>query len=103
MTTALLSCEQAAEILNVSPETLRKFVKAGDIPYIPRGAGTKKPRLGFHIDDINDFIKARRTRACPSTSQRTARTTTSTSKSVVLGFTALQKQRTAEKLKNEKR
>ncbi|AII27754.1 hypothetical protein B9J07_12805 [Sinorhizobium sp. LM21] len=99
----LLDSEQAAELLNVSTRTLREFVKAGDIAYVPLGAGRSKPRLGFTMDDINEFIKSRRTRECPSTSQRTARITTSTSKSVVLGFTALQKQRTAEKQKQGKR
>ncbi|WP_419178583.1 helix-turn-helix domain-containing protein [Ensifer adhaerens] len=99
----LLDSEQAAELLNVSTRTLREFVKAGDIAYVPLGAGRSKPRLGFTMDDINEFIKSRRTRECPSTSQRTPRITTSTSKSVVLGFTALQKQRTAEKQKQGKR
>lgn len=99
----LLDSEQAAELLNVSTRTLREFVKAGDIAYVPLGAGRSKPRLGFTMDDINEFIKSRRTRACLSTSQKPARITTSTSKSVVLGFTALQKQRTAEKQKQGKR
>ncbi|MQU78440.1 helix-turn-helix domain-containing protein [Sinorhizobium medicae] len=99
----LLTSEQTAEMLNVSIKTLREFVRAGDIAYIRLGKGQAKPRLGFHIDDINDFIKSRRTRACPSTSQRTARITTSTSKSPVYDIMALRRQRTAEKQKPGKR
>ena len=99
----LLDSEQAAELLNVSTRTLREFVKAGDIAYVPLGAGRSKPRLGFTMDDINEFIKSRRTRECPSTSQRTPRTTTSTSRSQVYDIMALRKQRTDAKQKPGRR
>lgn len=99
----LLTSEEAAAMLSVSTKTLREFVRAGDIAYVPLGRGKSKPRLGFHMDDINDFIRGRRTRECLSISQKTVRTTTSTSKSEVIGFMALQAQRTAEKQKQGKR
>ncbi|OOG75592.1 helix-turn-helix domain-containing protein [Sinorhizobium sp. A49] len=87
----LLNTEQAARALNVSTKTLREFVKAGDIAFVPRGKGTTKPRLGFHMDDINDFIKSRRDRACPSTSMPKVRSTNTTSKSTVVAFSDLQR------------
>ncbi|MNT86320.1 Helix-turn-helix domain protein [compost metagenome] len=87
----LLDSEQAAELLNVSTRTLREFVKAGDIAYVPLGAGRSKPRLGFTMEDINDFIKSRRARACPSTSMPKVRSTNTTSKSTVVAFSDLQR------------
>ncbi|WP_164924275.1 helix-turn-helix domain-containing protein [Sinorhizobium fredii] len=61
----LYTSEQTAGMLNISTKTLREFVKAGEIAYVPLGVGRTRPRLGFHLDDIHDFIKRRRTRDCP--------------------------------------
>lgn len=99
----LLDSEQAAELLNVSTRTLRQLVKDGEIAYVPRGAGRAKPRLGFTMDDINEYIRIRRTRECPSTSHKTPRITTSTSKSQVYDIMVLRAQRTAEKQKPARR
>lgn len=93
----LFSCEEAAGMLSISTKTLREFVRAGEIAYIPLGRGKTKPRLGFHIDDINDFIKGRRTRECLSINPKTVHITTLTSGSEGIGFVARRKLRIAEK------
>lgn len=92
----LYTSEQTAEMLNISTKTLREFVRAGDIAYIPLGKGRSKPRLGFHIDDINDFIKSRRTRESPPP-VRPARFTVKSSNQPTIGFMERRKQMEEEK------
>jgi hypothetical protein len=54
----LYTSEQTAEMLIISTKTLREFGRAGDIAYVHLRTGRRKLHVGFHIDDINDFIKA---------------------------------------------
>lgn len=98
----LYSAAETAALLSISTKTLREFVHAGEIVYVPLGRGTSKPRLGFHIDDINDFIKGRRVRECPPANCRTVRTAPN-AQSQVYSWTALCEQRNAEKLKKNQR
>ena len=102
--TDLLTPAEAAGMLTISLKLLREHVKAGEIAFIAKGTGTKRPKMAFDRKDILDFINRRRTRQCQSTSTKTRRTITSTSSSAVIGFTALREQRIAEKqrLLNEK-
>jgi excisionase family DNA binding protein len=91
MTDALLTPDQAAELLNISKKTLREHVDAGDIAYIPTGRGEKRVRMGFDPKDIRAFIERRRARKCPSTSTQEAPTINMTSSSTVIDFMALQR------------
>ncbi|MEV4609729.1 helix-turn-helix domain-containing protein [Neorhizobium sp. LMR1-1-1.1] len=95
----LLTPSEAAEMLTISVKVLREHVDAGEIAFIPKGSGKKRPRMAFDRKDILDFINRRRMRKCPSTSPRTRRITTSTSKSEVIGFMERRAQLIAEKRK----
>ncbi|MBB3977345.1 Uma2 family endonuclease [Rhizobium azooxidifex] len=99
-TKLLYSTAETAALLSISTKTLREFVRAGEIVYVPLGRGQSKPRLGFHIDDINDFVRGRRTRECPPASTQMVRTA-SISKSPVYDILALREQRNAEKQKKK--
>ncbi|NVP55949.1 helix-turn-helix domain-containing protein [Mycoplana rhizolycopersici] len=92
----LYSAAETARLLSISTKTLREFVRAGEIVYVPLGRGRTKPRLGFHLDDINDFVKGRRVREPLPATTRTVRTT-SIHQSPVYSFMALREQRNAEK------
>lgn len=95
----LYSTEETARLLSISTKTLREFVRAGDIAYVPLGRGKSKPRLGFHMDDINDFIRGRRTRETSVVANtRPARLTrTGTPMEAEIGFMARHKLLLAEK------
>jgi len=94
----LLTPSQAAEMLTISVKVLREHVDAGEIAFIPKGSGKKRPRMAFDRKDILDFINRRRMRKCPSTSPKTRRITNLTSNVAVIGF--LERR---EKLLEEKR
>jgi hypothetical protein len=88
----LLSPPEAADRLGVTVEQLTGFVSDGDLPYVNVGRGKKRPRYKFKPSDIDALIEARQTREvpCPSTNPKNRpRTSGTTSKSVVVGFTAL--------------
>ena len=91
MSNSLRSPKKVADRLGVSIKTLNGFVRNGELRYINVGNGTKKMRRKFTDEDIQEFIerRARRDVPCRSTSTRTARSTTTTSNSKVIGFTAL--------------
>ena len=99
----LLSPDQAAAKLDISTKTLREHVRAGEIAFIPTGRGEKRMRMKFDERDILEFIERRRKRLCPSISQPKAHTTTTTSSSKVIGFTARLEQLRNEKLSNSKK
>jgi hypothetical protein len=96
----LLLPPQAADKLNVTIEQLMGFVLDGELRYVNTGRGKKRPRYAFTDVDINELIERRQTREvpCPSTSQKSPRRFSgSTSKSVVVGFTAQRAARLAAK------
>src|SRR5712691_5144683 len=65
-------------------------LKDGELRFINTGRGTKNVRMMFTDADLNDFIERRATRnvSCPSTAIQSRRTTSTHSKSGVIGFTA---------------
>ena len=101
----LLTLDDAAQHLNVTSDQVTAFVQDGELRYINVGRGKKRPRMRFTVADLDEFIEARRRRdvACQSTRNPTHRSTTSTSKSEVIGFTALRAARLAGTRKNSKR
>jgi hypothetical protein len=103
--TSLRSPKEAAGRLGVSVKTLNGFVRTGELRYINAGNGKRKVRRKFTDENIAEFIEHRTKRdvPCQSTSIRTARSTTSTSSSRVIGFTALQDARANERLKHSSR
>jgi hypothetical protein len=93
---------QAADKLNVTVEQLFGFVRDGELRYINIGRGSKRPRYAFTDADINELIEKRQTReaTCPSTNPKSRRRISSTtSKSIVVGFTARREQQIAAKRK----
>jgi excisionase family DNA binding protein len=94
----LLTLDEAAQHLNVTADQVTAFVQDGELRYINVGRGKKRPRVRFTIEDLDEFIETRRRRdvACQSTKNPTHRSTTSTSKSEVIGFTALRAARLAK-------
>ena len=92
----------AAQRLGVTVEQLFGFVHDGELRYVNVGRGSKRQRYAFTDDDINELIEQRKTRevACPSTSPKSRRHISgTTSKSVVVGFTARRAQQLAAKRK----
>jgi excisionase family DNA binding protein len=59
-TISLRNKKQAARFLNVSSGTLERLMRRG-LPYIKLSAGTGAVR--FHIDDLANFVEARRVRS----------------------------------------
>eukprot|EP01042_Synura_sphagnicola_P013798 gene13797-17484_t len=48
------------ELLKCSEKVLRDYVRRGELSYILKGGGLKRPRRLFHPDDLAAFIAARR-------------------------------------------
>jgi hypothetical protein len=101
----LLSADEAAQHLNITPDQVKGFAQDGDLHYIDVSRGKKRPRMRFTIEDLNEFIERRKRRdtACLSTGKATHRSTTSTSGAAVTGFTALRAAHLARKPKSSKR
>ncbi|WP_147151693.1 helix-turn-helix domain-containing protein [Reyranella soli] len=99
MTTELRSPAEIAARLHCSPRTLAEHVRTGGLRYVIIGHGTKRPRKMFTDADVEEFIErqTRRDVPCQSTSPRARRSTTTTSNSEVIAFTALRKRLSAEK------
>lgn len=91
-------CETAG-LLGIDEKTLRGHVRAGNIGYLSIGLGTKRQRREFRLADLLEFLERMSRRECPSTAPRTRRSTTSTSSSGVIGFTARREALIAEKRK----
>jgi hypothetical protein len=81
---------EAAARLGCSIRTLNKHVAAGELAYVTLGQGTKRPRRMFTDADISAFIAARTSKdvPCPSTSPTGRHTSSMTSGSAVIAFTA---------------
>lgn len=79
---------ETARLLGFDEKTLRAHVREGNIRYLSVGFGEKRPRREFRLADILEFLERMSRRECPSTAPRTRRSTTSTSSSEVIGFTA---------------
>ena len=86
----LLTLDQAAAHLNITDEQVVAFVADGTLGFVNVGRGKSRPRYRFSKQDLDAFIEHRRQKEvpCPSTRSRTRRSTTSTSGTVVIGFTA---------------
>jgi excisionase family DNA binding protein len=89
----LLSLDEASQYLSVTADQATGFVQDGELRYINVGRGKKRPRMRFDLADLNEFIERRRRRdiaACQSIDRKSQhRIIGSTSKSEVIGFTAL--------------
>src|SRR6266566_8978092 len=93
---------EAAARLQISAKQLGIFVRSGELRYVNVGRGSKKPRIRFTDADLTEFIAAHTQRnnpPCPSTARKTRRTTSLTSNSEVIGFTARRNARAAGKPK----
>lgn len=55
----LLTREEAAKILRISPRTLDKLKARGDIPYSKMGNGIRA-RVVFQRKDIEDYVQRQR-------------------------------------------
>lgn len=55
---ALLSPQAAAAELNMSVKTLRGHVRDGSLAYIETGLGSKRARMRFAREDLDEFIAA---------------------------------------------
>jgi excisionase family DNA binding protein len=105
MNVRLLTLREAAERLRLSTDQLRAFVHDGELRYINLGRGRKRPRMKFTEFDLAEFVtrRTRRDVECQSTSRSERRTTLTTSRSEVIGFTARLNAERDGKLKNLKR
>jgi len=99
----LKTAERAAAKLGCSIKTLNAHVAAGDLRYVSIGKGTKRLRRMYADTDLDEFItnQTRKDVPCPSTRTETVarRTSISTSKCEVIGFTARRNARRAAKPK----
>src|SRR4051812_34280885 len=87
----LLTHHDTARRLGITKEQLTAFVQDGEIAYINVGRGKKRPRRRYTEQDISEFLERRRRReACLSIATSERRTTSSISRSTVIGFMARQ-------------
>lgn len=86
---ALLTMSQAATLLGMCERTLREHVRHGEIAYVQKGRGLKRPRKMFDPVDIEAFKARQRRIDCPSTNRNGRRSSTTISKSGVVAFTDL--------------
>jgi hypothetical protein len=103
----LHDCPATAAMLGVTEEKVRTFVRSGELRYINVGQGTKRPRYRFADSDIKELIERRTQQDIPqcqfSRPQSPRRISGTTSKSTVVGFTALRAAQTAKTPKNSRR
>jgi hypothetical protein len=92
---------EAAAKLRCSLKTLKGHVAAGTLKYVAIGHGSKRPRKMFTDADLDAFIAAqtRKDVPCPSTRTRARHSSSSTSGSTVIAFTAQQRPGTDAKPK----
>lgn len=58
---ALIPMTEAANLLGMSPRTLRQHAARGEISYRVIGTGDVRPRRMFGLDDCLEFLERRRT------------------------------------------
>lgn len=93
---AIMTVAEVAAALRCSPRHVREILRVGALHSIQIGLGTKRPRLTIAREDLQSYIdRSRRVETCLSTSQKTRRTTSSTSAVAALGFTALRAAQTS--------
>src|SRR5262245_54416926 len=92
---------EAASKLGCSIKTLNGHIVSGALGYVIIGHGKKRPRKMFTDGDLNAFIinQTRKDVPCPSTASRARRSSTSSSGSEVIAFTAAPKPRPGAKPK----
>jgi hypothetical protein len=97
----LLTPKVVASDLGISTKTLKGHADDGEIRYINVARGKKNKRRMFRRADVDEFKERRAQREvkCPSTDTKTARSTTMTSSSKVVAFTALRDARVRERPK----
>lgn len=88
MTALLLSPKKAAAKLDMTLKMLREHRKDGTIECVIIGRGKKRPRYAFAPSHLEDFIERQTTRnaPCQSTGRKATPSTTTTSRSEVIGF-----------------
>lgn len=60
----LLTARAVAELLDVTPETVLRWVRRGELPAV-RLPGTVRGRLRFRVEDVDAWIEARAMGAAP--------------------------------------
>jgi excisionase family DNA binding protein len=101
----LFDLKQAAKKLDISEEQARGLVQDGELQFINVGRGKKRPRMRFTEEDLDDLIERRRRKSnpsCLSTNRKSHRSTNTTSKSTVIGFTALRNAQLEKTPRNSK-
>src|SRR5262245_27418275 len=93
----LLTPKETARRLRITEEQLAALTADGEISYINVGRGKKRPRRRYTEQDIQEFLERRRRReVCLSTATSVPRTTSSISRSTVIGFMAQRNARRAK-------
>ena len=92
---------EAATKLGCSIKTLNAHVAAGELRYMIKGHGKKRPRKMFADADLDEFIanQTRKDSPCPSTASRARHIGTSIFSGTVIDFTAPRKPLTGGKQK----
>ena len=57
----LLNSSQAAKMLGISERTLWELKRAGELPYVPIGNGSRKESIRYAVDDLYKLIEKRKT------------------------------------------
>ena len=93
---ATLPAKDLCALLRMDPKTLRDHCRAGNIRFILKGMGESRPRREFTLSDVMGFFKRRARDECLSTGRRARRSSTSTSSTPVIDFTARQSRRSGD-------
>lgn len=93
-----LSLQEASDFLGVSTEALLNAANNGEVAYIKSGSGQIRPRKRFLEADLIRYLESKRVE-CQYTNQKEkmapspARTTGTTSGTIITGFTELRERR----------
>ena len=101
----LLLPKEAAERLRITTDQLKAFGDDGEIRYINVSRGKKRERRRYTDPDLDLFVERRARKGvgqCQSINQSERRSTPSTSRSEVIGFTARLNAERDAKLKKSK-